>query len=109
MFGQFDVNHEIALKHYNALFCNQTHRQAIQAYLEALGAGQGLLDWQYGNYLTDAALECCGHEFYNGSVMTVLALAGERGADVYAAALRHLENFATLDHIATLELVGSVK
>jgi len=104
-----DINHEYALRNYNALYCNQTYRGAVQAYLEAVGAGQGLKDYEFGGYLTDAALECCGHEYYRCAVMVVLSLARSRGRDVVIAVLKHLENFATLDHIATLENMDGAK
>jgi len=103
MFGENAVNHTIAMRHYHALYCNKTYRGAVQAYLEAVGAGEGLKDYEFGNYLTDAALECCGHEGYRYAVLVVMSIANSRSTAVVTAVLRHLLNFATLEHIVMLE------
>jgi len=106
MFGENAVNHTIATRHYHALYCNKTYQEAVQAYLVAVGAGEGLKAHEFGNYLTDAALECCGHEGYRYAVLVVMSIANSHSTAVVTAVLRHLQNFATLDHICTLENGG---
>jgi len=111
MFGQNETNHKHAMRIYHAMYCNRAYRTAVNAYMESK-VGQGgtrLMDYQFGGYLTDAALECCGHENYTGAVSVLVAIASHSGKACLSASLAHLEKFATLDHIADLDNCMGIK
>lgn len=105
MFGQNEINHKHAMRIYHAMYCNRAYRAAVNAYMTA-GAGRKtgrLLDYQYGIFLSDAGLECCGHENYTGAVSVLMAIAANDGKACLSAALLFLEKFATIEHIANLD------
>jgi len=111
MFGQNVVNHTIAMRMYHAHYCNRAYRTAISSYI-ANGEGRStfqLQDYQFGMYISDAALECCGHEAYQGAVSVAIAIAAQRGKKVLSDTLFFLERFATLEHIASLDTCSQVK
>lgn len=98
--------HEIHVwKQYNALYCNSAYIEAVNALATGEGANKSpLMVHNYGNYLVDAALECCGSQHYRYAVTVAMAIARQRGDAAVLAVAKFLSRFATLAHIEALEL-----
>jgi len=63
----------LAYRHYNARCDNQRYF-ALTGLLAATSSdtdAPNLADWEWGNFLTDAALEICGHPAFEGSIISL--------------------------------------
>lgn len=90
------------MKMYGLLYCNTTYRD-FTTRAGSVNNKRYIPDWEFGNRLTDAALECCGHPFYAGAVARLnntLVLAQDEV--LKGLAIAHLLNFATEEHIIAL-------
>lgn len=91
-----------AMDLYNALYCNNTYMAC------GIRAG-GLTDDAHTfrtiqSRLIDAALECCGHPYFRGSVAHLFWLVRCFGDDCLdGLCMEHLMNFATEGHIESLK------
>ncbi len=86
---------------YNALYCNGSYTRLSRRVGEHPYPGYQV--WDVMNYATDAALECCGHTGYKGSVKVAVTICRAAGGDrLVKDLLIYLQAYATAEHLASL-------